>query len=307
MNLLIYANCQGQELQKIFSHFYSTQFNVIPTRPVQLKSNFNINEKVLESVDIFLYQEIGNSYGDEFSSKSILKFLNHNCIKIKFPSLYFNAYWPNYIKNPVYRPLRSVNTMNSGLMPYGDMNIIKFINEGKSLEDIINLLLDDNFYSKNVIIDCIDQSYNELRERERENKCDLCISKNLINLFQKEYSFKTINHPNAHIYFILIDEFMKLISLKSVPYYDYNIDCSYEQPIYPSVIKALDLKFIDSTYRFKYYFNNRLSFERFIDYYFKHSIGLDIIPNKNSDIPRILQRVLDYAFYSNQLKQNWFD
>ena len=171
---MIYGNCQKGLLHNYLTKTdFSKYFQIIYTFPVQCKNNKNLSYEVLSSLDLIIYQNVSNTFGYEFSSEYILSLLKPTCEKILFPSLYFNAYWPQHISQPVKCKLSDIGTTLGGLFPYGDNNIINLMKSGMSLENIIKTLSDENFYSEKDVMSIVDASFNELKKREYESNVDI--------------------------------------------------------------------------------------------------------------------------------------
>ena len=130
----------------------------------------------------------------------------------------------------------------------------------------------------------------------------------------------TINHPSC---FVIVHVVKQILDILGISYTNFenkfatnkhrietltNNVC--ETPIYPSVIRCLNLPFVDKNYRYNFYYGNKLIFERYIDYYYKYSIGMDIIENKNQDVDSVLDsnvKLIDCPAkeqYLNNLKNN---
>lgn len=292
---IIYGNCQKGLLQYYLTKSdFSKYYQIIYTYPVQCKNKENLNQDILSAIDLIIYQNVSDTFGYEFSSEYILSHLKPTCEKILFPSLYFNTYWPQHISQPVIRRLSDIGTSGGGLFPYGDSNIIRLLKSGESLENIIKILSDDSFYSESDVMQIVNASYNELKKRENEQNVDIKVSDYIYNNFRHNYLMHTINHPSC---FVGVYVVKKILDILQIHYKNFENNFSTnkhrlltltnnvcETPIYPSVIHCLKLPFIDKNYRFNFYYGNKLIFERYIDYYYKYSIGMDIIENKNQDI-----------------------
>lgn len=291
---IIYGNCQRGLLERyLLKSNFVKYYQIIPTVPVQCKNKQNLDAEILSSVDLIIYQNVSDTFGHEFSSQAILSQLKPSCEKILFPSMYFNAYWPQATKQPVVRRLRDLNTTPGGLFPHGDSNIIRLMQSGTSLEKIINIVSDEDFYSESDVMESINKSFYELNKREKENNVDIAVSDYIYNNLKNRYLMHTINHPTCFVGVYVVRQILDILGIEHEDFESQYMTnehrlstltkYDFELPIYPSVIRWLNLSFVDKNYRYKFYYENRLSFERYVDYYYKHSIGMEIVENKNQD------------------------
>lgn len=253
---IIYGNCQRGLLERyLLKSNFVKYYQIIPTVPVQCKNKQNLDAEILSSVDLIIYQNVSDTFGHEFSSQAILSQLKPSCEKILFPSMYFNAYWPQATKQPVVRRLRDLNTTPGGLFPHGDSNIIRLMQSGTSLEKIINIVSDEDFYSESDVMESINKSFYELNKREKENNVDIAVSDYIYNNLKNRYLMHTINHPTCFVGVYVVRQILDILGIEHEDFESQYMTnehrlstltkYDFELPIYPSVIRWLNLSFVD--------------------------------------------------------------
>ena len=270
---LVYANCQNKLIANYLSQ--SSSFNQeyqIHRFPVHLlmEKGTTVPDAIIKQAKLFIYQPVKKAHGDR-SSESILNKLPANCRRISFPSLYFKGYFPQYCKNPVNHILKP--NYPYGFIPHGDSNVISLLAEGKSTAEITSILSDPDFYTQNFVQENLSQTLSELRQRE--SVLDVKISDFITTYCQKYYLFHTQNHPTDIIGIHIANQILQLLNLPTIgnPLSFSNphrgILDNFQVPIYPSVIKHLNLNFVDrqSTYRHSSFSSNKINFSRYISEY----------------------------------------
>lgn len=270
---LIYANCQNLLLAKYLSG--SEEFNqqyLIKRLPIHLylKNETTIPDHLLKEAKLFIYQPVHDIHGDR-STQSILKKLPSDCQTISFPPLYFKGYFPQYCRNPVNHVIAP--NYPYGLIPHGDSNIISMLEEGKSKPEIVERLSDPNFYSKEFLLNNLNETLGELARRE--SQLSIKVSSFIEAHFQHYNLFHTQNHPTDMLGIYVVNQILKLINLPSLsselsilnPIYE-TLN-NFQIPIYPSVIRHLNLTFVNPKTLYKHgsYCTNQMTFARYISEY----------------------------------------
>jgi len=270
---LIYANCQNKLIAEYLhrSAVFCREY-IVHCFPVHnlIEQQSTIPEELLKQTDLFIYQPVKDHHGD-LSSQSILNKLSPSCQKISFPSLYFQGYFPQYCKNPHNHVIKP--NYPYGIIPHGDANIISLLAEGKTADQIVDILSDTDFYTPEFLLNNIDHTLKELAQRE--SSLSVKVSSFIRENYQKYHLFNTQNHPSDLLGFYVVNQILKLlnISVLTQDLLTINLNQSvlnkFQIPIYPSVAKHLKLNFIDDStvYRHSSFSTNEMTFARYINEY----------------------------------------
>lgn len=270
---LIYANCQNELIAKYLSrsrHFQQEyQIKRCPVVPL-IQQKTTIPETLLKQAKLFIYQPVKESHGIR-STQHILSKLPSDCQCISFPPLYFKGYFPQYCKNPNNHVIKP--NYPYGLIPHGDTNIISMLESGKSVAEIIEILSDPDFYSREFLLDNLNETLAELERRE--SQLSIKVSNFIRTHYRNNYLFHTQNHPTDILGIHVVNQIFKLVNIPdSIDEFSANNPQTetlnnFEIPIYPSVIKHLGLTFADinKVYKHGSYCTNRMTFARYITEY----------------------------------------
>jgi tetratricopeptide (TPR) repeat protein len=270
---LIYANCQNKLIAKYLSR--SQHFNqeyIIRKFPVHLlmKKGTLIPDDLIQQTKLFIYQPVKDVHG-QHSTEYILSKLPENCRCISFASLYFLGYFPQFCKDPKIKTIE-LNDLSS-IIPHGDANIISLLEQNKSVTEITEILSSPDFYSQSVLLDNFNNTLNKLSQRE--SQLDVKVSSFIKKNYQNYYLFHTKNHPSDILGIQVVNQILKLLNLPILEEEFYNKDLKYnilgsiQVPIYPSVIKHLELKFANNNTVYKHYAYStcKMTFSRYISEY----------------------------------------
>ncbi len=250
-----YGNCQLDAIcdQLSASNDFSKLYEYIPAKPVHMlaKGDLQTIKTDFSQIDLLIYQEVGNNFknGSEFSSSHVLSFLKRNCQKICIPSIFFNAYFPDFheiiIKNrgPLITPLMGA---------YHDLNILFAYVHGFKSGDFVKIYNNKNFYDKTYCQKLFNDALKSLQEREINNQVDICISDFICENYQKKKLFNSQNHPKPVLIQYVIDNILLKLGLNfRIQVKKGKLDI-LESPVHPSIYHNLNLKF-----------NNQLDFLTF--------------------------------------------
>lgn len=270
---IIYANCQNKLLAEYLlkSPIFNREYT-IKKFPVHLliQGKKRIPDELLKRAKLFIYQPVKDIHGI-CSTKHILNKLPSDCQCISFPPLYFKGYHPQYCKNPVNKVIKPVYPF--GVMPYGDSNIISMLEQGQSVSEISEKLSDPDFYSREFLLSNVNSSLVELARREAT--LNIKVSDFIKNNYQHHYLFYTVNHPTDILGIYVVNQILKSIDISPlneelyVRKYTTGILDKQQTPIYPSVIKKMQLIFIDenAVYKHSSFCTNNMTLNRYIDEY----------------------------------------
>ncbi|MDM5215174.1 WcbI family polysaccharide biosynthesis putative acetyltransferase [Peribacillus sp. NJ4] len=254
---IVYGNCHVWPIRKYLTS--STTFNqiyqMIEIPPVhECNMETGIEQHYLNQCDLFIYQNVGNSFGEYLSTNYILSKLPDKCKRISIGNAYFVPYYPQ------------LETATDGF-PYCDKNVIRLLQQGLNKQQVLNLISDDDFYSFNEIQSLLLDSINELRRREAS--IDIPIVDYIEHTYKIYHIFCTINHPQYPLIQYLSMRILETLGIPSgeLLHYVYDIFNDHIHPIYPSVIKHLGLTTIKPSDRCFTIGHQKLTFQEYIGKY----------------------------------------
>ena len=233
---VLYGNCQINPISSIilksnkFSSYFCFQKGIKPVHTLGEKDKESL-QKILEGVDLFIYQKVGTAFGDFFSTDFLKTFLKKSCIRICLPNCYFRGYHPE----SVY--FRVNNKRVGQFCDYHDINVLREWLNNTSPKNIAKMFLDSEYYSSDLIFKNAQESLSELKMREEE--CDICISDFIEEHWTDSRLFHTINHPSTETLLELVNRILKLIDIPGVKKDEElpNFSSGIRPPIYKSIEK----------------------------------------------------------------------
>lgn len=199
MKIIIYANCQGEALKKIFDKIFKN-FNIIYLSNYNyIEGNKPIDFNIFNDCNLFIYQPIKKERGIH-STDYILSRLNKTIKKISFPYIYNVGMWSLIINN---------NNLKNGFNNnYIDINLNSRIFgfeylKGYKYKDLIEGKI--NFKLKKRFFESID------RLKITEERTDIKISDFITKNYKDIQMFYRDCHPSLE----LIKEVFKRIILKT--------------------------------------------------------------------------------------------
>lgn len=213
--------------------------------------------------------------------------LNPDCKKITIPRLFTRLYWPQSqlgretVRNEYFMRTRGyVEQQPHGPFETGDENINRLLDEGKTTEEIVQILTDENFYSSKQVEAHYDREMEIIRLEDQN--CDLTFSEYFNENWKQRILYKDPVHLSTEMNWWLVGEIMKLLELpideialqKENPATE-TVKRLYHHctviPVYPSVAKHLGLQDMitkDTKYDVTFYHGMEcLTFEEYIRRY----------------------------------------
>lgn len=227
----IIANCQGGALIMFLNSnkYFLENYELIRLNPIQNVTKKEIDKfyETMHLLDLIIMQPISDNFKNyhKYSTKSILANIKKECVVIMFPSLYYNVYFPNLIRDVEMDKSININVH--------DKNVIKkFINsENKQtfVNECIDMINDLNFYSEEFVINNIKTSINNLLKKELDaiNKYDLHkyelqyfikVSPFISSHYKENILSVTFNHHTKYIYRYLSNEILNILGINITPY-----------------------------------------------------------------------------------------
>lgn len=241
-----YGNCQLDAIcdELNASKDFNSIYEYVPNRPVHLlmKDDLKNIEKEFREIDLLIFQEVGSNFknGPDFASNHVLNFLKKKCRTICLPSLFFNAYFPDFHEiitndqSPLTTPLMGT---------YHDLNILFAYVHGFKSDDFVKIYNNKNFYEKAYCQNLLDSSFKALEEREISNRVDIRISDFIRKNYQKQKLFNSQNHPKPVLLQYVIDSIMLKLNLNfKIHVKETKLDI-LESPVHPSIYHNLNLEF----------------------------------------------------------------
>lgn len=199
-------------------------------------------DPLLSIMDLILTQPIEST--NQLSPKISTEYLRQNMKKdarcIVFPLLNFAGYFPQYSLESKHVTLGKV------LVSYGDANIDRLNREGYSVDQIVETLSKDDFYSDTCLFRWFEQKFNEIESRDKD--CDVKMSDWIRLNYSKEILFHSFNHPKESVVRELASRILNYLGIFDKTFEDeFIIERTsnmhmQEQPIYPSVRNYLKIR-----------------------------------------------------------------
>lgn len=237
---IIYGNCQTEPIRKYLmaSSTFNKKYTMIYIPSIhRCNHEIGLERQYLDKLydcDLFIYQKVSRLYNYYLSSDYMLDRLPDKCIKLSFTNSYFSGYHPQHTNQKLY--------------PYADKNVISLLKEGFTKEAIISILSDENFYSFEYVNKNLDDTIQELKRRDKE--LDITLDDYIEKNFKSQQLFYTVNHPSYHIIQYITMKILEELEIQKEEISHIRMKNLYFRdhihPIYPSVIKHLNLDFLKS-------------------------------------------------------------
>lgn len=211
--------------------------------------------------------------------------LSPSCRILIIPYVMGCFYWPQ-IKSGwriMYNELfiKNKETLEHGPFEMGDININRMITEGKSVDEIVEVLSSEDFYSE----EQVNKHYEKvMRVAEYEEQgCDI----HILPYIKENVSKFMIYRDMIHLHPVLACEYARQILLylemddsqidrileagMDNPVYREHSEHCTQMPVYPSVAKHMDLEWYDKDMTWDVTFYNgmkKLTFEEYIRAYY---------------------------------------
>ena len=217
-----------------------------------------------------------NRFGSLLSTKNISEKFNEDAKIVWIPNIYFKGYFPQFVRNS-----HNIDTdkHQSGRFPYGDKYVDEIMENSEmnpNVEKILDRICDENFLSPEEIQTAIDDSLNELKNREWN--CDVKMSDYVENNYREQQIFFAKGHPMPQVTFELARRVLKFIGIRSDNFYDWKNMLNEEHfywsligqdiPIYPAVKKFFKFEnCLNQYYANVYLWKFRANFRDFMRQY----------------------------------------
>lgn len=239
---IAYGNCHMGAVKQYLERNkgLASDYGFYPFPAIQYMETLDNYQKVLPYCDLFIHQSIRetNKFGAEYASNSMIDYLSKKCKVLSIPNLYGMP--------DCFFPQQSAGgTKGWGCFCHffagEEENVKKWLEMGKTEEDIKEYMLHGGVYHKKEI----QEKWNEFKTKllQREKEWDIKISDYIFD----NYKYKKLFYEKFHISDILVKE----IASRILNHLGYNGEIPYtlspldnnEMFIYQDVMDALDLKF----------------------------------------------------------------
>lgn len=225
---------------------------------------------LLCSCDLFVYISYLSPSGLR-QIDAFLPRLKTDCKRIRIPLITFTGFYP--------RVSGRVNDANpycivSSKAPYSpflveDLNINDYINSNKTTDEIINLISDPDYYTKDFLNSNLSKQFQIIKIAEKFS--DIKISHYIIDNYKKKRLFLNESHISNELLVEFVKQVLEKLELpndiaeeeiQSLAPFLY----SSEIPIYPSVIHHLDLTQYRDNAQYKLFTYQGIRMVTFEDY-----------------------------------------
>jgi len=245
--VVAYGNCHMGAVRRYLEQSveFTREYGFYPFPSVQMmKEQFDYKD-ILSHCDLFMHQSIReeNGFGWRCSSNAFLQYVSKTCTIVAVPNLYGlpKCFFPQISRR------ESQDCFMCSFFPYEEVNVSKWIREGKSKEEIKKKMIMGGVYSSEYIIDLWNEFKKTLLEREKE--WDIKISDYILENYKKEKLFYELFHISSKL---AREIAIRILQYLGYPVIDmYLIPCldEYEVFIYKDVKEALNLEFEERTIR----------------------------------------------------------
>lgn len=190
--------------------------------------------------DVFIYNEFHKYEKVLFGRDELLQKPHF----ISLPVFEFFGIWPQIGKSLTKKNKYNLFELdNKGPFPIADNNINKFIEEGKSCEEVKDYILNKDIYTKDEVILNYEKSIRLLELTSK--KADISLSDYVINTIRNKKVFRDNSHIYCDFYYEICERIIEQVGIKvekSISINDINVkDTCTEIIVYPCVAKHLNL------------------------------------------------------------------
>jgi hypothetical protein len=224
------------------------------------------NQMVWKTSDILICGVLGfNKNTPDYipSMSRVLQMIREDCQVIRISMGAFKGFFPQHteIKN---------------FSEWGDKNINRFLSEGKSVDEIKEIILSEDFYSRDKFLNFFDKQLELLERSERD--CDVKIADYVRELSKSKITHNSLTHSIPEVMVELSRRLLLALSIDAeLPDFKdeqfLNIENSGEI-VYPSVLKALGLVNKENMGRKVNAFGMTLTIEEYIEKYIDQYISM---------------------------------
>lgn len=238
----MYGNCHAETIKYYLERNkeFAEEYGFYPFPPIQLIKETPECMVALPHCDLLLHQMIRKEvkYGKEYASSNVIRMLSNKCRVIAIPN--------SYTMPKCFFPQQKLVERKEYAFRFTageDVNIKKWLQDGKTEKEIRVYMENGGVYEKQAIIAMWEEFKEKLLEREKE--WDIKISDYIMNNYKKEKLFYECFHISDVLVREIADRLLKYMGYEAV-YNEVRPEASMdtnEMFIYKDVVDALELEF----------------------------------------------------------------
>lgn len=245
--VVVNANCYREVICQYLnsSKQFQKQYYIYHTKPVFEAGEEGIREDLLRQCDLFIHQDIreDNLYGYRVSDKYARSLLKSECIDITIPNMVGmgQAFYIQSCNNKHTKNIHEGISLPFGMFPYGDVIIDDMLENGNSIEEIIERFKSGTAFSRKEI----QNNFTDviLKFKEREKNWDIKIIDYIMENYKTMKVFYDAKHPTNPVMYQIAKRLLEYMGI-----FGDEISCAfnlggYELPIYPEVRETLGLDY----------------------------------------------------------------
>lgn len=209
--------------------------------------------------------------------------LPESCKIVRLPSALCSLYWPQLkvgrenARNEFFMEDKSYK--QHGAFEYGDVNINRMIEEGRSVSEVTDKLGADDFYSEESVKKHVTRVLRTLEYEE--DGCDIKISDFIKENYKEKMLYRDLTHMQPVLIWEIVKRILKYLHIDTAEAekmeqsgcnavaQSYDTHCT-QIPVYPGVAKHMGLAWYCEDIRYDVTFYNglrKLTFEEYIRSY----------------------------------------
>jgi hypothetical protein len=274
----VYGNCQGNVLGLFLQENsgFRNQYRQIILTPCYEITPEEINDfvkKKIKKLDLFIYVPTKDDYRNNYylSSGYLLSHLRPDCIRISFPSLYYQVYDPQttYLTDVNGRRIQEPHEYHDKILITMFLRY-QHLPDKEIIKKYIKYIIDENNFNGDDLNKAARSSYEELKRREhlleKDEKNYYCLKiADFIELNSRKIRlFYSLNHPSKYVYLHLCQQVFSILGISEDdpdPLLDPHEE--FKCGIFPPVKKYLGLQFEDRTS----FPNSKITFNKYLEFY----------------------------------------
>jgi hypothetical protein len=260
--VLLHGNCHIGMLASILSlsKEFQEQYAIYPNPLICDNPSGKIEDTGLQNCDVWIHQDIrtNNPYGYYLSDEYVRTSVRGGAKEIIFPNLYSfgKAFFPqSNLSNTLSGPIKN-GEVEWGMFMYSDWVIDQAASEGKTVDEILQLVQSDEVLEKEFILKTFNDNMEKIREREPN--WDIKIYDFIMQNYKSKKLFHDLVHPTNVIMKKMALDVLQMLGititaeleaeLEQEPEYQFGHLNQEETPMYPVVKKVLGMEYEEERY-----------------------------------------------------------